>query len=141
MIFDEEKYVKIGQKIFPLKSKGLSDFFYRDIQIAFGILASYMQKAEDNASHYQNELTKRDSEVLVEYKEKIEPLLKNSIYTMTEQEKKASKVFFAAHRLFHDQNFDEQVYRIYECQLGRGIKCECPICHEVKDITDTQEHW
>lgn len=76
MIFDEEKYAKIGQKIFPLKSKGLSDFFYRDIQIAFGILASYMQKAEDNASHYQNELAKRDSEVLAEYKEKIDPLLK-----------------------------------------------------------------
>ena len=88
MIFDEEKYAKIGQKIFPLKNEGLPDFFYRDIQIAFGILASYMQKAEDNASHYQKEFTKRDSEILAEYKEKVEPLLKNSIYTMSEQEKK-----------------------------------------------------
>ena len=141
MIFDEEKYAKIGQKIFPLKNEGLSDFFYRDIQIAFGILASYIQKAEDNASHYQKKSAKRDSEILAEYKEKVEPLLKNSIYTMSEQEKKESKVFFSTHKLLHNQNFDEQLYHIYECQLGRGIKCECPICHEIKDITDTQEHW
>lgn len=141
MIFDEEKYARIGQKIFPLKNKGLSDYFYRDIQIAFGILASYMQKAEDNASNYQDKLAKRDNEVLAEYKEKVDPLLKNSLYTMSEQEKIESKVFFSTHKLLHNQNFDEQVYRIYECQLGRGIKCECPICHEVKDITDTKEHW
>ena len=100
-----------------------------------------MQKAEDNVNNYQDKLAKRDNEVLAEYKEKIDPLLKNSIYTMSEQEKIESKVFFSTHKLLHNQNFDEQVYRIYECQLGRGIKCECPICHEVKDITDTKEHW
>lgn len=141
MILDEQKYANIGKNIYPINKEGyLADYKHHDAQVAFGVLAATLQKAENEAKWCREELAKRDDEVLGEYKAKTEQLLKGSLYTMTEQERSESHLFFTEHAERHGKTITEHIYRLYGTALGPGIKCECPICHEIKDITDIV-HW
>lgn len=142
----QKKYVELGRRLYPLQKEEPSDkpkaldilepMLNEDVSAAFGCIAQALYEAKEEARECRNLLTKRDEEVLAEYKAAQEKLYSGSIYTMSPKEHKARDKFFETHTIKHDK-LGEFIYHITPTMFGDVIVCECPVCHETEDITDT----
>lgn len=149
LITDKQKqFAELGRRLFPIKKETpvgeptslniLEPLLNEDVSAAFGCIAHALHEAKEEARECRELLMKRDEEVLADYKAAHEEKYAGSIYTLSPKEKKQHDKFFAEHTKKHDK-LGEFIYHIYPTSLGECIICECPVCHETEDITDTSK--
>lgn len=124
----------LGSKLWPFLSIG-----EQDVQEAFGTLVKFLQDAKDREKQARAELSKRNEDVLGEYKRQVEKKLSECFLFFSAKERISYDAFVKRHYK-KCANGGKMTIHLTGTGIGCCYQLECPVCHEQVDITDT-ESW
>ena len=115
--------------------KNLNIVNNKDISKKLIEIAEYVKSKEDLAEERLRKLEEYDKEEeIAKLKKKIEHLRRNSVAIMSDKEKELYKTFSRRHNEKCGSRSSE--IRVSGTGIGGIIKCYCPKCGEIEDITD-----
>lgn len=134
MVTTNDMIRDLGSKLWPFLSIG-----DQDIQKAFGTLVKFLQDAKEAEKKARQELAKRNEEVYGEYRHAMEEKLRHSFISFSDKEREDYNNFCREHWNKGHKGKGMTIHLI-GTGIGTCYLIECPVCHEQKDITDT-ESW
>lgn len=115
--------------------KNLNIINNKDISKKLIEIAEYVKSKEDLAEERLKRLEEYNKEEeIVKLKKEIEYLRGNSVAIMSDKEKELYKNFSCRHN--EKCNSSSSEIRVTGTGIGDVIKCFCPKCGEIEDITD-----
>lgn len=106
------------------------DDILNGIKAKFERQENEIKKLRDKIDHYNKD------EEIQKLKEEIEKIKVNSLFNLTDVEKKRDLAFKQKHTEMHDQDCSGFMYRIDYDAIGSFLTIKCPVCGEEEDITD-----